>query len=757
MFTAHLHSRLFRVAIASVLSGAFGACVKPGTVDNSPVLPPPGSDAQLSSDGRTGDDVPPLIIVFTDAAPPPVYLDATTGFVPQNIETMRIVPADSTITVQRGQSATVDFHAFATLKGGYPEIEITDRTVFYVPDNYLVGSFPANGGPTFATRLPVLATDPPQRGGVVTVQAQAANSDDPITTVTTTLTVKIVDVIQPVAGTPAATPAIPADPGSTFTGTEDPTLAPALVYPNDGVLLPPNLGTVEIQFLPGKKTGELYEVSLQSAFSDLRLYTRCTSDTTQFVTGTCVQNLDAATVDILSESNRGGPAVKLSVRGGDGSGAFGGAAQASIQFAADRVDGAVYYWTTSSPPRIMRFDFGSQSALAPVLQPNNLPSDSGTAGGGTRCVGCHSLSRDGKRMAAAAGASYESYLVYVNDLTKPRTATSNWLTVDGRNNGPASLNKVLITSFNPDGSEFVAVAPNGSATGNSLLFHDGVTGLRKTTTDGTLTLPFTPAFPDWSPDGGSIAVTHIYGNNNSTIQFQEGGISVITQGAAGWNLPPIEIVPHVVGKNRYNATFVPDSSFLLYSESILQTSDNNNTNAVDAYSDPSAKTWAVAPVAGATAVSLDKANATGVADTMTVADSRDTALQARIAGGQLMNTFPRAAPFANKQGGHKLFWFTASSQRRAGLRKYYPNNSVVGDPPTQTLLWMFAIDADKTLAGQDGSYPGFFLPFQDMTTSNHMATWAQKYVSDQPPPGPPPTPPPPAVPPPPPPPPAVPY
>jgi len=70
------------------------------------------------------------------------------------------------------------------------------------------------------------------------------------------------------------------------------------------VLLPPNLGTVEIQFLPGKKTGELYELSLQSEFSDLRLYTRCYSDATQFLAGTCVQTLDAATVDILSESNR---------------------------------------------------------------------------------------------------------------------------------------------------------------------------------------------------------------------------------------------------------------------------------------------------------------------------------------------------------------------------------------------------------------------------------------------------------------------
>ena len=677
--------------------------------------------------------------------------DATTGLckgdAPQNIETMRIAPADSTISVQRGQSATVAFRTFAKMKGDPTEVEITNRTVFYVPDNYLVGSFPADGSSTFTTRLPVAATDPPQRGGLVTIQAQAANSQDPITTVTTTLTVKIVDTIQPTAGSPAATPALPADPGSLFQGTSDPTLAPTLVYPNDGVLLPPNLGILEVHFMPGAQTNELYEISLQSAFSDLRFYTRCYADTTVFLSGSCVQQLDASTVDILAESNRGGPAVTLSVLGANGNGSFAQSAQASIQFASDRVDGAVYYWTTSNPPRIMRFDFGSQSGLAPVLQPSDLPSDSGTPGGGTRCVGCHSLSAGGGRMAAASGTSYESYLVYLNDLTLPRTATSNWLTVDGRNNGPASQNRVLITSFNPDGSEFVAVPPNGdgTATPNSLLFHDGATGLRKTTSDGTLSLAFTPAFPAWSPDGGSISVTHIYGSNKSTIEFQEGGISVITQGTTGWNLPPIEIVPHVVGKNRYNATFVPDASFLLYSESIRQAGDSDA--AVNAYSDPSAKTWAVTPIAGAQAVSLDRSNAVGVADTLTLADGRDSSLQQKLASDQLMNTFARAAPFASKQDGHKLFWFTASSQRRAGVRRYYPNASVVGDPSTQTLLWMFALDADNVLAGKDGSYPGFFLPFQDMTTSNHMATWTQKYVSDQPPPAPPPVVPPPAPPP----------
>ena len=245
---------------------------------------------------------------------------------------------------------------------------------------------------------------------------------------------------------------------------------------------------------------------------------------------------------------------------------------------------------------------------------------------------------------------------------------------------------------------------------------------------------FTVSYPDWSPDGQTIAVTHIYGQNSSTIQFQEGGISVIRQTATGWNQAEVVVVPHTVGKNRYTPNFVPDSSFLLYSEATRQASDWDGL--VDSYSDPSATVWAVQPNAQATPVLLARANATSVADKLTLADGRSALVAQRISSGMLMNTFPRSAPFEAKQNGHKLFWFTVASQRRPGVRLYTAKTSVVGDAPTQVLLWMFALDADQVLAGQDGSYPGFFLPFQDLTTSNHMAYWTQKYVSDNPPPPP---------------------
>jgi hypothetical protein len=91
------------------------------------------------------------------------------------------------------------------------------------------------------------------------------------------------------------------------------------------------------------------------------------------------------------------------------------------------------------------------------------------------------------------------------------------------------------------------------------------------------------------------------------------------------------------------------------------------------------------------------------------------------------------------QGAGKLFWFTVASLRQPGLRRKDWQGA-------QQQLWMFAVDPAKVLAGQDGSYKSFFLPFQDAKTSNHIAQWTQQIASTNPPP-PPPAPPPPAPPP----------
>jgi hypothetical protein len=41
---------------------------------------------------------------------------------------------------------------------------------------------------------------------------------------------------------------------------------------------------------------------------------------------------------------------------------------------------------------------------------------------------------------------------------------------------------------------------------------------------------------------------------------------------------------------------------------------------------------------------------------------------------------------------------------------------------------MAAVDPDKIANGEDGCYTAFALPFQDITTSNHIAQWTTKVV-----------------------------
>jgi hypothetical protein len=115
---------------------------------------------------------------------------------------------------------------------------------------------------------------------------------------------------------------------------------------------------------------------------------------------------------------------------------------------------------------------------------------------------------------------------------------------------------------------------------------------------------------------------------------------------------------------------------------------------------------------GATPVFLARAAAPGVRD-----DGQTN----------LTDTFPRSAPFESEYNSDEVYWVTISSKRRAGLY----NGS------RHQLLWMFAIDPAKLKDGEDGSYPAFYLPFQDINTSNHIGQWTSQVVTDEPPPPPP--------------------
>ncbi|HKO90154.1 MAG TPA: hypothetical protein VJU61_03315, partial [Polyangiaceae bacterium] len=644
----------------------------------------------------------------------------------QNLVSLRIEPVDAVLEVPRGQSRELPFRALGRLEGAPDtEIDITARTVFYVPDQYLVATFPEDGSATLHTRVPTASEGFAQQGGQVHVLARAANSNGTLTEATTSATVIWTDQSFADSATGEGTPALPEDPAAAFDGVQDPTLAPVLFYPNDGALLPPNLGQLEVHFQPGAAGGSLFEVSFTSATSQLRRYTRCYADPAQFVAGACAVTLVGDEVASLAASNQGLGPVTLSVRGSDESGHYGEAQSFHIEFAEERIDGAVYYWTATTPASIVRFDFGSgQSSPETFIAPGDVPGNSGS------CVGCHALSPQGDKAFFSLGDATNGQLMYVGDLSRARDAqdfyTYNGALSDLGRSISVQENRVLTGSFSPDGAQFVAAAPkNDAASDRTLFLHSGDTGQRQ----GSIALPFVPSHPDWSPLGDAIAMTEITGSNGVTIAFLGGGISLVRLASESWDGDhPVRVVPPTAGKNRFNPTFLPDASLLLYSEIDQSSYSGGEANACDessalsgrfcdGYSDPGSKTWAVAPEAGATPVFLANAARPGVADALY------PPLQVDVGLADLMDTFPKPAPFQSQHRGRKLTWFTVSSQRRAGLRLAFPNQSVTNEPATQSLLWMFALDAERTLAGEDGSRSGFFLPFQDLTTSNHMAQW----------------------------------
>jgi len=666
-----------------------------GCIDGAKA-PPLGAGAtnnQTDAQAPGTDDTSPCFGCNPPARPSDADIPANSEF-----ESIRIEPSNTTLAVNLGQSATQTFRVIAKYRRFAEEQDITSRTSFYVPDNFLVGSFPEDGSPTFRTRLPSSPSDEAQRAGIVTVEAQVRDANDAIITAKTSLRVFFNAFAK-------SDSAIAGDAAAAFAGkTRASARDPRIVYPNNNVMFPPNVGGLDIHWDPGADN-DLFEITLQGENSKVVYYAPCQS-ASRYESGKCGMTLPADLNNVVATSNSGG-SVSVSVRGtktaAPASNQFGQSSSITINFAENAVEGGLYYWAIKKEPpgsqyenttAIMRVDFGNPNAqIETFLKPrtNGLPE----------CVGCHVLSRDGTKMVASDN---KGPLVFLNDLSK-KPGDPGWLTQNGSDAGPASENRVDFASFNPDGSQFVAIYDDNDVTGSvtSFFFHDGNTGLRANRLD----LPFRASHPDWSPDGSMIAMTKTAADAPpvSTAHAPlRGGIALIRNNGGVWSSVPEDIVSSdtELRKNRFTPSFTPDSSIVLYTESTCPENGIDGPDC-DGNFDPSSLTWAVKPEPNATPVRLVNAGSPGLAD----------GEQAQVG-----DTFPRSAPFITKHKGGTLVWATVASRRKAGYRRR----------GGELLLWMMAIDPVKVRNGEDGSYPAFFLPFQDFGTSNHIGQWTQKVV-----------------------------
>jgi hypothetical protein len=585
------------------------------------------------------------------------------GAGPDDLVKILIAPADQTLVIDGSTPAEGDYQATGLYGDGHTApltgVQLT------VADPAL-GSF---DGSHFTS-----TTD---HGGRTTVVASLGQL-----TGTTGLTLKLRQRYDDPGS------ALPASPEPLFGGPDTPSAAPDLIYPNDGVLVPPNLGQLEFHVRPGPGNA-LYQLSLANDVTDLEVYFTCTTS----ISGGCVYTPDAKVWHWLAESNRGGPPVTALVRGtGASGGGVGTSGAIAISFSEDDVAGGLYYWTTSGSTAIMRVDFAAaqhtpQKFVGPELA-------------GNQCIGCHALSHDGTRMVAEAGGENDGRQLLID------VAHSTLMVPFG------STPKSMFESWDPSGQRYVGVYGDQGATDYGLLLFDGGSAALLGSIAGTGTASQPADHPDWSADGSSIVYTQA-GFRETSQRMWQGAIRMVHSGDGVVWSAPTDVVPRATDRNHYYPAFSPDNALIVYDESTCPPGQGADSSC-DASSDPSATLWVVQP--GAQPIRLDRANAPGRAD-----------------GGrtQLTNSFPKWSPFVFQRTGElgsHLLWMTFSSSRSYGLRPPPASTQSSGEASVGTLIWMVAIDPDRAASGADPSYAAFALPFQDLSTSNHIAQWTTQVV-----------------------------
>lgn len=579
-----------------------------------------------------------------------------------------VTPADQELLIDGSEPATSRYTAIGTFSDGHTE-DISSKVAFSLANPELGGFV----GTDFKSGL--------DQGGRTRVVATYADVHGD-----TGLVLKIRERYTD----PGAS--LPTDPAQPFGGPSDASRAPDVVYPNDGVVLPPNLSLLEVHFKPGTNN-TLFELTFTNAITDVKVYTRCVVP----LNGGCIYTPDATVWRWIAETNRGGDDVTITARGTDDAGTGVGTSSAiSLAFSYENIKGAIYYWKASGgatgDSAIMRFDFGNvtQQTAERFVGPEQASG---------KCVGCHALSRDGKKMVAAAGGWDVEDSLVVDVGTATRTAT------------PA---KAAFMSWDPDGSQYVGVfAYTGTPTHNLMLF-DGTSGAQTGTIDVGATAEQSTSHPDWSPDGTRIVYVRAgqaseEGVNNQ--RFYAGSIHMVTKSGSTFGAPT-QIVPALAGHNRYYPSFAPDGNLLAFNESTCSLAAPPDASC-NADSDPTATIYVVKPDPAATPIGLTHANAPGKMDT----------------GTSLTSSWPKWAPFEFQRSqtpGSRLVWMTFSSTRRYGLRTPPPSTSA--ESASGSLIWMVAIDPDRALADQDPSAAAFALPFQDLTSSNHIAQWTREVI-----------------------------
>jgi hypothetical protein len=457
-------------------------------------------------------------------------------------------------------------------------------------------------------------------------------------------------------------PSLPANTPELFAGQESSVFAPTMLYPNDGVSMPRNLGDFEIHWSGSGLN--VFEASLSTEYSDVRLYVPGGN-------GLAAAGANASwtkfSVAEWESAVAGASTVRFQVRGISPSspGMVHAAAPRVVHLSNEPMDGGIYYWastaTAGGSSGIFRHDMNEPGVPAEEFLTTNQT--------GGRCIGCHSLSRDGSRMAVTydGGNGAATVVDVATKVAQPVTNAWNFATLT------------------PDGTQVFTIQ------GYTLTVRDAVTQTVLATMTET---PVT--HPEISPDGTQLAYVRPATLN---WDWMFGGGQIFTR-----SYDPVTHVfgpeqPLVTtGANNYYPSWSPDGKWIVFNRS-------DDTTGNGAYDNPSATVWVVKADASSPPIQLSAANL----------------------GLGLTNSWARFAPFEQTSGSNleRMFWVTVSSKRDFGTRRI---NAGLAESQKVPQLWMMAFFPDRVGAVPDPGALAFRLPFQSLDTRNHAAQWTEKVI-----------------------------
>lgn len=436
--------------------------------------------------------------------------------------------------------------------------------------------------------------------------------------------------------------------------TADPEDGPTILYPAPDVVLPINLPSSRLEWTahPGALA---YELRLESSAGRLRVYTSQTQI-----------ELDAAAWASWLASH-GGRGFSYSVRAASEVGVHRSARQ-RVEVSASAINGTAYYWSTKASGILRaRLSERSPTRFFPASAPARPDAGFDDAGESVQpdetpgCASCHSLSRDGRRMALGFEGEKLLILELAEGVATPL--------------GPAREERFGFGTFSPDGSR-LAFTDRGRL---KVMELGGFQVIQQLQGLGERSV----SHPDWSPDGRAIVVAYTRDDEVKNKEIEDetslARVPVSPEGVLG---APEVIVPASGEKDvLHSPSYSPDGQWVAYVRSHEKSKDNKRSEL-----------WLVRGDGQGAPIALTRLN---------------QHVGARTDETEIGNSMPT---WVRGEGG--TAWLVFSSRRAYG-------RALQSDRRDQ--LWISAIDLDRATEGLDPSAPAFWVPFQALDDDTHRA------------------------------------